>query len=269
VRSSFIVVFVCLLTLMTKASYGQFSQKDERKAEKRKKINALIRQAEEGTLVYTKHSVFGFQARSNGYGLFYELGTAKTPLKNNLYRFDLTEIKHPKENKFQNLSNPFLFISNPYIYGKVNNFYQASFSVGQQRLLGQKGNKNGVAVSLLYHGGVSLGLLKPYYVEVEDPNGPNTKFIKYSSQDSILFLGPAIMGAGGFWRGWNELKLKPGGFVKSSLRFDYGRFNEVVSALEIGCSAEYFAGNVPIMALQKNKSLFFQAHIALVFGRRK
>ena len=38
---------------MTKASYGQFSQKDERKAEKRKKINALIRQAEEGTLVYT------------------------------------------------------------------------------------------------------------------------------------------------------------------------------------------------------------------------
>lgn len=99
-----------------------------------------------------------------------------------------------------------MFISNPYIYGKTNNFYQASFSVGQQRLLGQKGNKNGVAVSFLYQGGFSFGLLKPYYVEVEDPNGPNTIFIKYTPKDSILFLGPAIMGAGGFWRGWNELK---------------------------------------------------------------
>lgn len=255
--------------MKAQVSFGQNAQKEERKAEKRKKINALIRQAEEGTLVYTKHSVFGLQARSNGYGLFYELGTAKSPLKNNLYRFDLTEIKHEKENKFQNLSNPFLFISNPYIYGKANNFYQASFSIGQQRLFGQKGNKNGVAVSLLYHGGISMGLLKPYYVEVEDPNGPNTKFIKYTPHDSILFLGPAIMGAGGFWRGWNELKIRPGGFVKSSLRFDYGRFNEVVSALEIGCSAAYFSGKVPIMALQKNRSLFLQTHIALVFGRRK
>ena len=262
-------LLTCSFTLKAQISFGQNAQKEERKAEKRKKINALIRQAEEGTLVYTKHNLFGFQARSNGYGLFYELGKAKTPLKNNLYRFDLTEIKNEKENKFQNLSNPFLFISNPYVYGKVNNFYQASFSVGQQRLLGQKGNKNGVAVSLLYQGGLSLGLLKPYYVEVEDPNGPNTILIKYSSKDSILFLGPAIMGAGGFWRGWNELKIKPGGFVKTSLRFDYGRFNEVVSALDVGCSAEYFAGNIPIMALQKNKSLFFQAHIALVFGRRK
>ena len=114
-----------------------------------------------------------------------------------------------------------------------------------------------------------MGFLKPYFVQVENPTGTDIKYIKYTPEDSILFLGPSILGAGGFWRGWNELKLKPGGFVKSSLRFDYGRFNEVVSALEIGCSAEYFAGNVPIMALQKNKSLFFQAHIALVFGRRK
>lgn len=254
---------------MAQLTTGRSTQRDDRKAEKRKKINALIRQAEEGTLVYTKHTVYGFQARSNGYGLFAELGKAKTPLKTTLYRFDLTEIKHPKENRFQNLSNPFLFISNPYIYGKVNNFYQGSFSVGQQRLIGQKGNKNGVAVSLLYHGGISLGLLKPYYVEVQDPASTGTKMIKYTQKDSILFLGPAILGAGGFWKGWNELKVKPGAFVKSSLRFDYGRFNELVSALEVGCSAEYFAGTIPIMALQKNKSLFFQAHVALLFGRRK
>jgi len=248
---------------------GRSSNREDRKAEKRKKINTLIRQAEEGILVYTMQSVFGFQARSNGYGFLYEQGKMKTPLKSNVYRVELTEIKHPKENRFQNLSNPFLFISNPYIYGKVNNFYQLSLGIGQQRLMGQKGNKNGVSVTWNYLGGLAAGFLKPYYVQVEDSTGTSTRYIKYTPQDSTLFLGPAILGAGGFWRGWNELKIKPGVFAKTSLRYDYGRFNEVVSALEIGCSVEYYSGSTPILALQRETPLFFQAYIALLFGRRK
>jgi len=272
VVQKFFLVFILLLQLaqvQAQFTLDRQGNRDDRKAEKRKKINALIRQAEEGTLVYTKQSVFGFQARSNGYGILYELAKMKTPLKSMVYRAELTEIKHPKENRFQNLSNPFLFISNPYIYGKVNNFYQLSLGIGQQRLIGQKGNKNGVSVSWNYNGGLALGLLKPYYVQVEDPTGTDIKYIKYTKADSVLFLGPSILGAGGFWRGWNELKLNPGFFAKSSLRYDYGRFNEVVSALEIGCSVEYYPGGIPIMALQQEKPLFFQAYIALLFGRRK
>ena len=79
----------------------------------------------------------------------------------------------------------------------------------------------------------------------------------------------STLGAGGFWRGWNELRVKPGAFAKTSLRYDYGRFNEVVSALEVGLSIEYYPGGIPIMALQKEKPLFIQASIALLFGRRK
>ncbi len=261
--------FLVVAQLQAQLTVGSQDGREDRKAEKRRKINALIRQAEEGTLVYTKQSIFGFQARSNGYGLLYELGKMKTPLKSTIYRIELTEIKHPKENRFQNLSNPFLFISNPYIYGKVNNFYQLTLGVGQQRLIGQKGNKNGVSVSWNYNGGLSMGFLKPYFVQVENPTGTDIKYIKYTPEDSILFLGPSILGAGGFWRGWNELRVKPGAFAKTSLRYDYGRFNEVVSALEVGLSIEYYPGGIPIMALQKEKPLFIQASIALLFGRRK
>lgn len=240
-----------------------------KKEQKRQKANALMRQAEEGVLVYNKQTTLGLQGRTNGYGLFFEKAKMKSPLRSSIYRVDLTEIKHPKENKFQNLSNPFLFFSNPYIYGKVNNFYQLSLGMGQQRMLGQKGNKNGVAVSAVYHGGLALGLLKPYYVQVEDPASDNLIYIKYTRADSILFLGPSILGAGGFWRGWNEVKLRPGVFVKGALRFDYGRFNEVVSGIEVGASAEYYTQKISILALQNDKPFFFQAHIALLFGRRK
>ncbi len=241
-------------------------KKNEKKEARRQKTSSLIRQAEEGVLVYRKQSIFGVQFRTNGYGLFYELGRMKTYRKTNIYRIDLTEIKHPKEEK-QNSGG--IVFNNPYIYGKINSFYQLTLGFGQQYMLGQKGNKNGVAISAVYSGGLALGFLRPYYLEVPDPNGGDNIFIKYSQKDSVLFLSQNIVGGGGISKGWNELKIKPGGFLKAALRFDYGRFNELVSGIEIGISGEFYASKIPIVIKQKENQFFFQGYIAVLFGRRK
>ena len=42
----------------------------EKKEAKRQKINSMIKQSEEGVLIYSKQSIFGLQFRSNGYGAF-------------------------------------------------------------------------------------------------------------------------------------------------------------------------------------------------------
>ena len=63
--------------------------------------------------------------------------------------------------------------------------------------------------------------------------------------------------------------MKPGGFAKAALRFDYGRFNEVVSGIEVGVSAEFYSAKIPILFGQKEKQFFFQGYIAMLFGRRK
>jgi hypothetical protein len=242
------------------------SDKDDRKDSRRQKINTLIRQAEEGVLVYRKQSIFGIQGRTNGYGLFFELGKMKSTRRTNIYRIDLTEIKHQKEEKSP--SGGTLVFGNPYIYGKRNNFYQLTLGFGQQYMLGQKGNKNGVAVSGVFSGGVALGLLRPYYLEVQDAND-ELRTIKYSEAERDLFLGNSIIGGGGLGKGWDEISVKPGAFVKSALRFDYGRFNEVVSGIEAGVSLEFYGEKIPIMVDQKDKNLFFQGYISLLFGRRK
>jgi hypothetical protein len=261
-----------ILAIIVIASAAQDStgtsqgKKNEKKEARRQKISSLIRQAEEGVLVYRKQSIFGVQFRTNGYGLFYELGRMKTYRKTNIYRIDLTEIKHPKEEK-QNSGG--IVFNNPYIYGKINSFYQLSLGFGQQYMLGQKGNKNGVAISAVYSGGLALGFLRPYYLEVPDPNGGENIFIKYSQKDSVLFLSQNIVGGGGISKGWNELKIKPGGFLKAALRFDYGRFNELVSGLEIGISGEFYASKIPIVIKQKENQFFFQAYLAVLFGKRK
>ncbi|RYG28838.1 MAG: hypothetical protein EOO01_39150, partial [Chitinophagaceae bacterium] len=160
---------IITITFLTISTFAQDSreQRREKKEAKRQKINELVRQAEEGVLVYQKQSIFGLQLRTNGYGAFYELGKMKTNRKTNIYRIDITEIKHSKEEKL--LGGSFIF-GNPYVYGKINNFYPITLGFGQQYILGQKGNKNGVAVTGIYNAGLSVGLLRPYYLEVEDPS---------------------------------------------------------------------------------------------------
>lgn len=264
-----LIAVLITLGLSSLAQYSDSSSarpqsKADRREAKRKRIAELVRQAEEGVLVYSKQSIFGLQLRTNGYGAFYELGKMKTNRKANIYRIDITEIKDHKEEKLQTGS----FFGNSFVYGKINYFYPVTLGYGQQLMLGQKGNKNGVAVSAVYNLGVSLGLLRPYYLAVLDSANQNVT-IKYSQKDSALFVGPSITGGGGLGKGWSEIKVKPGLFAKAAMRFDYGRFNEQVSGLEIGASVEYYPSKIPIMLYQKDRNFFAQIYVAILFGRRK
>jgi hypothetical protein len=240
------------------------STKDEKKEEKRQRINAMIKQQEEGVLVFRKQSVFGIELRSTGYGAFYELGRMKSVRRAMIYKIEITEIKHPKEDKLPN--GGFVF-GNPYVYGKLNNFYQVKLGLGQQIMLGQKGNKNGVAVLGIIDGGLSLGLLRPYYLEIVDSTN-NARVIKYED-DTTAFVNNPIIGGTGISKGWNEIKMKPGAYIRTAVRFDFGRFNESVQALEAGIILEGYASKIPIMLFQKEKQLFFQVYIAMAFGGRK
>jgi hypothetical protein len=262
-----VLVAVIAISVSAQDTSGNKNKKVDKKEVKRQKINSMIRQAEEGVLIYERQTIFGIQGRTNGYGGFIELGRMKTNRRTMIYRLDLTEIKNQKEEKIP--SEGGLVFGNPFVYGKINNFYQANLGIGQQYILGQKGNKNGVSLAAVFEAGLALGLLRPYYVEVKDPTGGANKVIKYSVKDSALFLGPTIVGGGGFGKGWNEINVKPGGFIKSALRFDYGRFNEVVSGVEIGLSADFYGSKIPMMVGQKYKQIFFQGYIALLFGKRK
>lgn len=261
-----IVLVSCQVTILAQDTEDKEKKKNTRREEKKQKINDIIRQDEEGVLVYKKQSVFGLQLRTNGYGFFFEKGKMTSQLKTTIYSIEFNEIKHSKEDKLPNGTGGFSF-GNPYVYGKINNFYQLQLGFGQQRILGQKGNKNGVAVSWIYKGGLSLGLLRPYYIEVDD-NGTN-RTIKYSQEDSALFVSGFIIGGGGLGKGWGEMKIKPGVFAKTGLRYDFGRFNEVVSGVEIGVSAGFYSGKIPILLFQKEKQFFYQGHIAVMFGHRK
>jgi hypothetical protein len=53
------------------------------------------------------------------------------------------------------------------------------------------------------------------------------------------------------------------------MRFDYGRFNETVTAIEVGLNAEFYASKVSQLAYVEEKNFFFCGYISLLLGRRK
>ena len=245
--------------------------KQLKKAEKREKVNELIRQEEEGALIFQKQNAFGFKFNTDAWSMFYEHGKYKTITKTGLWWVEFGERKHNKEEKVPAPSSSGgLLIVNSYVFGKRNNFYYLKGGLGQQLLIGGKGNKNGVAVSAIYGGGLTIGLLKPYYIEIQNPSTNKREEIKYDNTNENLFLDPTIIiGKAGFTKGFSEMQIVPGAHARGSLRFDYGRYNEVLSALEVGINAEYYSKAMPMLVYTKDNKFFFNAYIALVFGKRK
>ena len=114
---------------------------------------------------------------SDGYGGFFEMGRAQSVNRGLLFQLDITERKHPKENKQSVFSN-----TTPEIFGKINFFYPVKLGVQKQFLFGNKGNKNGVSITGNIGGGFIAGLLRPYMVQVEKNN--ELVYIQYNSPDS-------------------------------------------------------------------------------------
>lgn len=257
-------IFGLILAVAAMLPAAAQKTRKQKREERRERINAMIKAEEEGVIAYHKHTAYGFKLLSDGYGAFLEIGRAKSVKRGLLFQLEITERKHPKEDKQLNLYNPNM----QYIYGKVNYFYPVRLGAQLQFLLGNKSNKNGVSVTANIGGGISIGLLRPYMLEILDNTGKR-KFIDYKT-DSFAFLNPQeTFNAPGFGTGWNKLKVTPGIYLKPAFRFDYGRYNEAISALEVGMNAEFYTQKIQQMARIKEKQFFLSAYVAIVFGRRK
>jgi len=246
-------------------------QRAQKKEERREKINQLIKQEEEGALIFNKQNAFSINLNTDGWGVKFEKGKYKSITSTNLWWLEFGERKHPKEERIPTLSSSggFILISN-YIYGKQNNFYYLNLGFGQQKLIGGKGNKNGIAVSAIYGAGLSAGLLKPYYLDVQNQQTGERTQIKYDGTNEATFLDPnVILGRGGLFKGFGEMKFVPGAHAKLALRFDYGRYNELLSAIDVGVNASFYSQKMPILLLNPEKNFFFNAYAAFTFGRRK
>ena len=234
-------------------------------------------------IVYNKEFTVNFTANTNGYALGMEFGRLRTYYKTKYYHFSIGELKHPREKRsdFQGATRPSTVAARSYIYGKQNNLYAVRAGFGTKRYLTEKAREKGVSVGYNYEFGPTLGLLKPYYLEVYAPENigqQSFRSVRYTEETAAEFSDPTrIYGASSRGKGFGELNPTLGGHAKFSVHFDWGAFDEFVKALDAGVMVDLFLNKTPIMIdgeninneAVENRNLFLNLFVNLQFGKRR
>lgn len=234
-------------------------------------------------IVYQKETTFDIKLHTNGLiALGFNSGKLKTYYQTRFWNIELGELKHHKEYRqsFDFRAPAANSIARSFIFGKQNNFYVLRGGFGEKRYLSDKAKRKGVALGVVYSGGPSLGILKPYYLELirTDPDGGNNFYIrseKYSPGNEDLFLDISrIYGSSGFTKGLGQLSVVPGLNFRAALHFDWGAYDEFVKALEAGIMADFYFKKIPIMVESpsvpnaENRAFFINLYLTLQLGKR-
>lgn len=225
-------------------------------------------------IIYNQEFAVGIRMHTHGWAAGVNFGNLRTYYQTKYLHFEFGELKHAKEVR-QSFDTPSTLngrISRAFKYGKQNNLFVLRGSVGAKRYFSEKAKHKGVAVGISYEGGVTLGLLKPYYLELRASDGQFTTATKYSEATADRFLDIwQIHGASGWTKGFGEISFLPGINGKVAVHFDWGAFDEYVKSMEAGIMVDVFTRKAPIMVETgnvENNQLFLNLFVHLQFGKR-
>lgn len=227
-------------------------------------------------IAYNKEWGGDLKLMPNGWSIGGHWGTLKNYYTTNVYTVEFGELKHVREarQRAEVGINTFGRSTRSFIYGKQNNLFALRAGVGQKRYFSEKARRNGVAVGMFYNFGGSLGIVKPYYLDMarQEP-GSNRILIdpvRYSEATATQFLNiNRIYGASSLAMGLNEISLAPGAHAKIALHLDWGAYDENVRAIEVGLAADFFFRQIDIMVTEDNKPFFVNFYAAFQLGKRQ
>jgi hypothetical protein len=207
----------------------------------------------------------GIQLNTNGWGLKFRRGRNLALLKQFMWELEFSTYKSAKEVR---TINPYYSDSKSYIYGKLNYVSFLRGGVGFQRILNRKPYWGGVQLSLIYYGGLSVGITKPVYLYIIYSTTASDYQVREERYDPERHFLDNIYGRGAFLTGITHLEFHPGVYVKGGLEFEFGTRNRAIKALEIGAILDYSPIPIAIMANNPKQSLFLTAYLSIAMGKR-
>jgi hypothetical protein len=169
-------------------------------------------------------------------------------------------VKHPIE--VQNRSSTGSF----FIPGKSNYVLAIRPQLGTEIDLFKKEAENGVALSAIFAGGPTIGLVKPYYVKVATTDSSGN----YTVEPNTSSLDPnEILGHASFFTGLNNSYIEWGINAKAALNFEFGKYNSLLTGLEAGWNVEVFKDQLPILSYSDIQTRVFSSlYLTFYFGAR-
>ncbi len=220
--------------------------------------------------VYETEFSFGLQGHTSGYAVNFRAQKFVDGFNKRGLEIELSKIKHPKE--VSSASSRSQTRARGYVFGRKNSLFTLRAGLQNEKIVFDKTDRGTVSINWLYSGGLSLGLLKPIYVQLDSqPSGGEILVERYNH---VKHLSSTIIGEANFFNGIGETKIWPGLYLKSGFSFDYNDSDARLSTIELGAIWDLFFKEVPIFYEDAatgdiNKMAFFQLYISINFGYRK
>jgi hypothetical protein len=255
------VLFICLIAILSSQIdvYGQKEENPKLTAQKD----------------YMFHKQFdgGIKLSSTGLNFYLQYGIIKNIYVTHLFTLEYEWHIDYRDKKTKAIPY-YTETGRNYYFGVQNRFHVIRFSYGFEKAIADKAVKNGVRVSWLGFVGGALGLVKPYYLNLDYPgtDGQQIDILsqRYSASNASVFLNQSLIDqAGPVWRGLNQISPVIGGFGRTGLNFDFGSRDAVVKAIEAGVTLDVFYKRIPIYVNDdSNHFLFLGFYLAFTLGKR-
>lgn len=195
-------------------------------------------------LVLTDASQFFVELHSQGAGIGFRRGKFQGATTIKGWQSDLVFVRHPKEEKIQNISHPDAL---PYVLGKINAHHALRLKRYRQSVMSEKFRLSGVAVSSIREWGVVLGIEKPVFLEIGYGELPYDYWLveRYNPEEHAT---NNIRGRAPWVNGLEELSVNPGLTLGHMLSFEFGQDRTLTRTIEAGIQLDVYLSPVEIMA---------------------
>lgn len=219
--------------------------------------------------VYTNEYRVGFLFHNRGYGATFQRFWFTDGFNKRGFGIDFVNIRHPKEVKIFSFDQG----ARGYVYGRLNSFYNLRAGYMGEYTVVDKTDRGTVAINIYFQSGLSVGFLKPVYLEIYNRDSDGRIFIETERYVPEVHDYNNIYGQATFFTGIGETTLRPGVHVKAGGSFDYNISDDRVTSLDIGAVIDFFPPmggetTIPIMYNTTNYAYFLQVYCALTFGGR-
>jgi len=224
--------------------------------------------------VYDREFTGGIMFHTKGYGINFRSLRFADGFNKWGFDIDLVNIRHPKEVKFP--SQYFFNSARSFVYGKINGLYSLRVGYGRDKILVDKTDQGSISISWVTFGGVSMGILKPVYLEILKETAQGIQVLSTERYNPEVHDYTDIYGQAAFFTGIEQSSLRAGIYLKSGFAFDYNWSDQKVTTLEIGAVVDYFPQwfglykdrLVPIMYDAENYNVWLQFYLTVNFGKK-
>lgn len=172
---------------------------------------------------------------------------------------------------YREFTSPYSYNGRSYIEGKLNQLIVIRPEYGRRWTLLQKAAEGGPALKGILATGPSLGLQKPYYVDITYTNSATSKTstfaVPYVQTLDDTYPKAFIIGSSSFLEGFSEAKPVPGWHLKSALNLELESFKQNHMSLELGFCVDYFSKPIEMLNQTEGRNVYTTGYLTFFFGK--